>query len=323
MSAATAPAAREVIERRARVMGSELHLLLVGAREQDADRAIDLLDHLERQWSRFLPVSDVTLLNRSPGRPVEVDPSTLTLVEHMVDGWVTSAGRYDPTVLPSLLDAGYVSSVHDPSARTVPPASWDLAPWRLLDIELDHDRCAVTLPPGVSLDPGGIGKGLAADLVVDALLAGGVAGALVSIGGDLRAGGTPPDPHGWTVQVEDPFDPSANLLVLSLDRGGVCTSSTRSRRWVHEGVEHHHLVDPRTRRDATTDLVAVTVVAPTAAEAEVRSTAALLAGSGPATSELEDASLPAALTTAAGSTTVTSALREPVHYAGPTEEVAA
>ena len=322
MSAAAAPAAPEVIERRARTMGSELHLLLVGASEQDADRAVDLLDHLERRWSRFLPDSDVTLLNRSPRRPVEVDPSTLTLVEHMVDGWVTSAGRYDPTVLPALLDAGYVSSVQDPSARTPAPATGDPAPWRLLDVELDHDRCTVTLPRGVSLDPGGIGKGLAADLVVEALLADGVAGALVSIGGDLRAEGRPPDPHGWTVKVEDPFDRGTTLLVLSLDHGGVCTSSTRSRRWVHQGVDHHHLVDPRTRRDATTDLVAVTVVAPTAAQAEVRSTAALLAGNEAATSELEDACLPAVLTTTDGSTTVTSDLDEPVRSGGPTEEAA-
>ncbi len=54
-------------------------------------------------------------------------------------------------------------------------------------IVIDPIVGAVTLPSGVELDLGGIGKGLAADLVVDELLAAGAAGACVNVGGDLRA----------------------------------------------------------------------------------------------------------------------------------------
>ena len=314
-----------IVEHRARVMGSELHLVVDG-RDALAHGAERMLRHLERRWSRFLPDSDISRLNRSPGRAVPVDPSPLTLVDRMVAAWTTSAGRYDPTLLPELLRAGYVASLEDARARTAPPAvGQEAPPWALLDVEVDHDRSTVTLPPGISLDPGGIGKGLAADLVASWLVDRGASGALVDVGGDLRSIGRPPTAHGWVVRVEDPFVPGEVAMVLALDRGGVCTSSTRSRRWMHEGAEHHHLIDPRTRREAVTDLASATVLAPTAAEAEVRATSALLAGSALALAELDDDRLPAVLTTEDGRRLTTAVLGDVTGAAAhgahePTEE---
>lgn len=313
----------QLVRHRSRVMGSELLVLLVDAAEEHARGAVALLDHLERRWSRFLPDSDISTLNQSPGVAVDVDWSTLELVEQMIAGWIRSAGRYDPSVLPGLLAAGYVASVHDPESRTPCPAAGDGAPWLLLEVELDHARRTVTLPPGLSLDPGGIGKGLAADLAVQALRAEGVPGALVSLGGDLRAEGTPPTADGWVVDVEDPFEPGSTAMVLAIDHGAVCTSSTRSRRWIRDGAEQHHVIDPRTRQVATTDLVAVTVVAATAADAEVRATAALLAGRDAAAAELEDAGLAAVLVSTDGSATTTSSVVDEAPGDGANAEVAA
>jgi thiamine biosynthesis lipoprotein len=59
----------------------------------------------------------------------------------------------------------------------------------------------------------------------------------------------------------------------------VATSSTRSRRWWHEGAEQHHVIDPWTGAPSTTDLWSVTVVARSGWLAEAHATAALLAGS--------------------------------------------
>ena len=78
----------------------------------------------------------------------------------------------------------------------------------------------------------GIGKGLAADLVTAELCSAGATGALVGIGGDLVARGTPPDDAGWVIVVEDPDDPAVALARIAIDAGGVATSSTRSNRWL-------------------------------------------------------------------------------------------
>ena len=144
---------------------------------------------------------------------------------------------------------------------------------------LDPSTNTVTVPAGLTLDAGGIGKGLAADLAVGRLLQAGATGAMVEIGGDLAMAGTPIDPAGWLVNVERP-DPADGLLcLLAISGGGVATSSTRSRRWAIDGVEHHHQIDPQTDDSSTTDLDAVTVIAPTGWLAEVHATAALAAGS--------------------------------------------
>ena len=127
------------------------------------------------------------------------------------------------------------------------------------EVTIDRRRSTVTVPPGVALDPGGIGKGLAADLAVASLIEGGAAGALVSIGGDLAAAGVAPEPEGWRVDIERPDPGDAPLCRTTIDHGGVATSSTRSRRWVHEGRPQHHAIDPATGAPSETDLASVTV----------------------------------------------------------------
>ncbi|MGO9197832.1 MAG: FAD:protein FMN transferase [Acidimicrobiales bacterium] len=72
-------------------------------------------------------------------------------------------------------------------------------------------RDGVYLPPKVGIDSGGIGKGLAADVVVEELLQSGAAGVCVNLGGDLRAGGVPPDGSGWTIAVDHPWAGSSRL----------------------------------------------------------------------------------------------------------------
>ncbi len=283
-------------------MASELRIVVVG--DDHHDRTLDqalvqtvgLLDDLEARWSRFLPHSDITRLNNSPGAWVAVDPFTVTLVVSMIEAWQVTAGAFDPSVLPILVDAGYRASIDDPWRVTILPDGQlvalgnDAGP-TMGDIEIDRSGAAIRLPAGLALDPGGIGKGLAADLAVQRLLDLGVAGALVSIGGDMTMAGTPPptssDAGGWSVSVEDPDPSNGELCRLVVSGGGVATSSTRSRRWVQAGQERHHLVDPHLAAQSSTDLATVTVIARSGWIAEAHATAALLAGSDGAIAHLD------------------------------------
>jgi len=276
-------------------MASTTQIVLVDTDEREAQRVERHLRHLEERWSRFLPDSDVSRLNAAAGRPVTVSPETITLVTAMVDGWRETGGAYDPTVLPVLLEMGYMGSIDDPRRRTTTHA--DAGHGRATPDDIDVRPCAgtVALPPRTAIDPGGIGKGLAADLAVAAALERGSAGALVSIGGDLSAQGAPPTGDGWLVECADPFEADRAVARWWTSGGGVATSSTRSRRWIREAegrpVEVHHLVDPLTHGMSGTDLAAATVLAPVAWRAEVHATAALLAGRSGALRHLRDAGL--------------------------------
>lgn len=260
-------------------MASDVHIVVTDPEPGEIEDAQRFLERLEMLWSRFIRTSDITRLNACAGAPVEVAAETLTLIAAMVEACELTGGRYDPGILPTLISNGYATSRIDPSRTTMISDSTRWQPGSILGVAFDADRSCVALPAGCALDPGGIGKGLAADLSVARLLARGARGALVSIGGDLAMAGDAPQPDGWMLGVER-ADPADGLLcTLAVNGGGVATSSTISRRWELDGILRHHLIDPATGRQSTTDLAAVTVIADTGWAAEAYATAALLAGS--------------------------------------------
>jgi thiamine biosynthesis lipoprotein len=263
-------------------MGSDATVVVVGGRAALADAAVARLRDLERRWSRFLPDSEVSAANARAGAPTQVSAETLALVERAEMARVRTRSRFDPTLLHQVVDAGYdrdlsqLTPVSDGAADTthgVSHAASSASPnptTRARTVRVDRRAGTIEVPVGVGFDPGGIGKGWAADLVVGELLGEGAAGACVSVGGDLRVAGPGPDGNPWHVQVEDPRDPGgAPLLTLSVDDGAVATSSRMRRRWTRDdGSTAHHLIDPHTGRPAVTPVLSCTVVATECWQAE-------------------------------------------------------
>jgi thiamine biosynthesis lipoprotein len=289
-------------------MASAVEVILVEPADGAEDYARHRLDELERRWSRFLPESDISRLNSAPEAFVMVSWETIELLETMKDAWRLTDGRYDPAMLAAINAAGYSQSI-DRSDRTSRMARRPSRGHSIGDVTIDAVTSTVIVPAGLGIDPGGIGKGLAADMLVTELLAGGTSGALVGIGGDLAAAGSPPTDEGWHVAVKHPLDLSRELMRIALDAGGVATSSTLTRTWLQDGRRRHHVIDPSTGTCATTDLAAVTVVAGAGWQAEAHATAALLAGSEHVLDYLARHGLDGVAMTLDGETSMTSALR--------------
>ncbi|NNF55372.1 MAG: FAD:protein FMN transferase [Acidimicrobiales bacterium] len=267
-----------VAETRFRVMASDAHVIVVNGPNRAGEVARRALDELEQAWSRFLPLSDLNRINDLPNTPVVVNEPTITLIETMMRAWELTDGLYNPSILPVLIDAGYRFSMDSIEPRSQVPSIVESKIGNLSQIVVDRENLSVTCPYNLALDPGGIGKGLAADLVVSELLAGGADGALVSIGGDMAAAGTPPTATGWSLAIQSPADPATHIAEIAFGGGGVATSSTLSRRWKQGHTERHHLIDPTTEAVAQPDLVAVTIFAPAGWLAEAHATAAILGG---------------------------------------------
>lgn len=266
-------------------MGTDVHLIAVASSARAAaaalDRGRERIDDLEALWSRFRPASEVSVMNALAGMPVRVSPETVALVQRALDGVRLTGGRFDPTILGAVVRAGYDRTYTEIVPDAAPADDRGLgAPL----IEVDPVACLVRVPAGVGFDPGGIGKGLAADIVVRELTAR-VDGICVNIGGDLRVHGEAPDGPAWGVEVEDPFggDPRG---VLSLADGAVATSS-RTRRVLRNGG--HHLIDPATGLPAVSGVASVTAVAGQGWIAEVLAKAAFLAGADEGCEMLDDA----------------------------------
>lgn len=242
--------ARSIDERRIAVMGTTAHIIVVGASPALADRAAEELRSLEARWSRFLPDSEISRLNQSAGTALAVSADTRRLVATAIEAWMRTDGRFDPTVLSAMRANGYDRTYEqlqseagrDPSVTS---ARAGAAPG-CAGIVVHNGHGTVRLDPGVGFDPGGIGKGLAADIVVERILAGGAKGVLVNVGGDLRVEGAAPEGELWVVSVREPTVSDGEIVRIGLIRGALATSTTRRRRWSSGGSERHHLLDPRT-----------------------------------------------------------------------------
>jgi len=86
------------------VMGTEAHLVVLDGPAGAVGWARRRLEELEERWSRFLPKSEISRLNRAGGRPVVVAPETFRLIEAAVEAWRWSGGRFDPTTPPTLAE---------------------------------------------------------------------------------------------------------------------------------------------------------------------------------------------------------------------------
>ena len=265
-----------VYERSLAVMGTKARITTVGGPADLPDRIAVLLESLNGLWSRFLDDSELSRLNNSPGQATDVTPETLRMLTEMVWGYSRTKGAFDPTVLPALLAEGYTSSLVTPGLEThIPITSSPRGNFSAVDIRGSQ----VTLPVGTTLDSGGVGKGLAADMAVEMAVAGGALGALVEVGGDLRVEGVSPRADKWRLAIENPYDRSQRLSIVELHHHGLATSTVTKRRFEVGGRETHHIIDPTTLRSAESDTVQASVIAPTAAQAEMWTKVAFVHGS--------------------------------------------
>lgn len=242
-------------------MGTDCHIRVVG--DLDPQWGRQEVERLERLWTRFAP-SEVAEIGP---RPRAVDPDTALLLQRAVAGFDLTSGLFNAFLVDQIEAAGYDRDFDDLSPVTPRPVT----PGRPPEVTIEGNRVSSSLP----LDSGGLGKGLAADLVARRLLERGAEGALVNLGGDLRCMGTPPG-EVWRVGLDVPVQ-LPEPITVKLSGGAVCTSTPLLRRWtLVTGGQAHHLLDPRTGAPMVTDLASVSVIAPEAWLGEVLTKAVFL-----------------------------------------------
>jgi thiamine biosynthesis lipoprotein len=244
-----------------------------------------LLVELERRWTRFEradgSVSDLNALTGDPSRELPAHEHVRALIRAGAWAGRVSGGLVDMTLGAQIAQAGYdghwtgeraplseALAAAPPRAAAAPHPA---ARWQALGV----DRRAGTIrrPPGVVLDSGGLGKGLAADLVAARLVG---LRFVVDVGGDLAVGHGGGGTH--EVAVEHPLT-GETAHRFHLGGGGIATSGIHRRMWRdRDGAPAHHLLDPATGRPAWTGLLAATAVGRSAVEAEVLAKMALLRG---------------------------------------------
>ena len=239
----------------------------------------------ERALSRFDPHSDLSRLNGAPGSWIDVDWRLVAAVGAALRAREETGGRFDPTILPALVAAGYDRTFDDLPVR---PAR-EAAGWRAgAELDADPDAGRVRIENGAALDLGGIGKGFSAGRALDAMLRARpeLQGGFVDLGGDIAVRGAPPDGTLWRVGIADARRPGAMLGTLGVFEGSVATSG-RDRRRFGPNRSLHHLIDPATGTPADEGPLAVTVTGPDPAQTEAHATALAISSLGAARAHLD------------------------------------
>lgn len=243
----------------------------------ETDRVIAAIDLAA---SRFRNDSELSRLNRQPGRRVRVSALLARALAIGLRGARLTDGAVDPTVGSAVRLAGYDRDFDSmPADRSPIKLTVSRVPgWQAIDF--DEAARTVRIPRGVEIDLGATAKALAADLAAAAAgEAVGEGGVLVSLGGDIAVAGEPPL-DGWAVQASE--DSNSRLdedeETITIQSGGIATSSTTVRRWTRGGVELHHIIDPATGVPANGPWRTASVVAGSCVDANIASTAAIVMG---------------------------------------------
>ena len=234
----------------------------------------------EQALSRFRPDSELSQLNQSDGKPFRASPILWEVLQEALNAALQSQGLVSPTQLSALESAGYVQSFPQmtgrPAERISNPEILDAGPEA---IQLDLAARTVVLPRGMRLDFGGIAKGWAAEKTVERLQ--GLGAVIANAGGDIALSIPQGETQGWDIEVKDAYASSKVTDTIHLTRGGVARSGRDRRRWQQDGHWQHHIIDPRTGQPAETDVLAATVIANSAVEAEMVAKVVLILGGRP------------------------------------------
>jgi thiamine biosynthesis lipoprotein len=243
---------------------------------------------LTQHLSHYVPNSELSAFNKHAGTnwfPVSDD--LFNVVEYALALSSQSDGAFDITVAPAVNAWGF-----GPETRSeIPDPAWIERAAQLTGFEKISSRAAA--PPGaqenypsalrkrdpeVTLDLSAIAKGYAVDQLALLLESNGIQDYLVEIGGEIRTAGMHPEGHPWRIGIEAPDgDPSSNFIVIPGD-GAIATSGDYRNYYIVAGDRISHTIDPRTGRPVSHPLASVSVVLPTAAEADAIATLMMVLG---------------------------------------------
>lgn len=233
------------------------------------------LDALDDACNRFRSDSEITRLNEAGGASRPVSATFETALAAALECAEATGGLCDPTVLASLLALGYDRDYAELAAHGAPEAGTPRPAPGVGAVDWDRDAHRVALRDGALLDLGASAKALCCDLVADAVAPTG--GVLVEIGGDVAVRGRGPDGP-WAIGISDSLVITGDEERVSLEGGGVATSSRTTRVWRAGGELVNHVIDPRTGRPADGPYATATVAASSCRRANALATAALLWG---------------------------------------------
>lgn len=242
--------------------------------------ALEMLDAIEAALTIYRPESEVSRLNRDGhDRPVKLSASTFSLLRRSIVWSHRTGGAFDVTAGPLVEAWGFTHRTgRKPTAAEI-DATRVLVGYEKMILDA-KDRSARFSVPGMAVNLGAIGKGDALDRLARHLKSAGVTDFLIHGGNSsLIAAGdqTRGSDTGWAIGLAHPTKPRRRMAGMWLKDMALATSGSGKQYFHHKGRRYGHVIDPRTGLPAG-DLQSLTVVMPSAADADAAATGLFVMG---------------------------------------------
>ncbi len=235
------------------------------------------IERVEEVMTTYQEGSEVWSINQAAGdSSVPVGAALFEVISRSLTYSRLTEGAFDPTVRPLEDLWGFTKDKYRVPKEGEIEMVFPLVGYKWVRLDSLHQRIFLPLK-GQGIDLGGVAKGYAADRAAEVMESMGVPGGIVNAGGDTRLWGKKPGGELWRVAIRHPRQQGEFIGYLDLSSQGVATSGDYERCFFREGKRYHHLLDPFTGYPSDS-CVSVTVIAPTAEEADILATGAFVMG---------------------------------------------
>lgn len=269
-------------------MGTEFVFILYppseGMLEEDVrnlcEPAISAIYRLEKHISHYLPDNDLARLNQSAGSGVlKVNNDLFEVIRWSKQYWECTEGAFDPSVGPLLDLWGFYRKNREdiPSDNEISETLKKVGMDKVI-INIDEQSISLTVP-GMRLDFGGIGKGLALDRAKTILKEQGIVSGILHAGtSSIVAIGEPPNQPGWKIGIRSPYNKNETIEEFLIKDESLSTSSVSEQFLERKGRKYGHIFNPKTGMPVDNSIVSSTVICKTATESDALSTSFFVLG---------------------------------------------
>lgn len=243
-----------------KAMGTDAVISIVSKDEEISNtlgaQALQTIHNYENQFSRFLPQSELSVLNNVKEKIVS--DTFLDATQEAYRLFVVTHGIFNPLV--QINRFGYALSFDDPNFGK--DATEDTTPYDInfseTIIDLPHKK--ITLRAGQMLDFGGFLKGYLATHLCNHIASfyPHITGVIVNIGGDIHTYGLD---HKEKLFVFAIYNPITNTEIhVPVHNSSIATSGSYKRNWKQGGRNVHHILDSTGKDNPETEIVSATVL---------------------------------------------------------------
>ncbi|MDD5267708.1 MAG: FAD:protein FMN transferase [Methylococcales bacterium] len=221
------------------------------------------LDSIDKTLSNYRPDSVIEVFNSAENTDSQaVGDEIVSLVRISQTVHQATQGCFDLTVKPLFELWGFRGDVLTiPSGASILKTLSQIGMDKLEIVDETHLRKKQS---DLKVDLSSIAQGYSVGKISKVLEQKGITDYLVEIGGELKTRGLKPDSQPWRIALERPLPGEQimqKIITMPKDRPmSVMTSGTYNHYFDYHGQRYSHILDARTGRPISHDLVSVTVI---------------------------------------------------------------